>query len=65
MTRGIRWYTPSQEIIHLLMHGTATLTVIHPGVLSWRTLDVFYAITLLLAATYISPSLGQIHWTSL
>mmetsp|Transcript_149291 Transcript_149291/g.362596 ORF Transcript_149291/g.362596 Transcript_149291/m.362596 type:complete len:169 (-) Transcript_149291:10-516(-) len=55
LTHGIRWYTPAQDVIHLLLHGGATLTLIHPGVLSWRTLDVFYAIVFLLMATYISP----------
>lgn len=53
-----RSYTVVQDALHLFLHGICTLVAICPGMLTWKTIDVYLGAFVLTVAVHTSPWAG-------
>jgi len=54
-----RGHTFAQDVVQLVEHFVAALITVSPGILSWRTMDIFYTITVLGLAAYTAPFIAR------
>jgi len=59
-----RGHTLTQDIVHLVEHFAAALITVFPGILTWRTIDIFYTIAVLGLAAYTAPFIARPEFLS-
>jgi len=50
-----RGHTVTQDVVQLVEHFASALIIVFPGILSWRTIDIFYTGGVLCMAVYVAP----------